>query len=398
MFNSSYLVEIDPEGSHSDDISAGTFTHVEPDESKLLIPDLSDACPNLDTPDGYANTADEANVLISSPKVMSHSLDSSSSPIVLAAAPSNAINSDRCVSPIKGPASSNKEFLTLKKVAEKNEFKMVVALGNKKNPAAPGNILSILSSSSSDGIIRGKVLDCDEMAKMADETNRSNAENQTKIAASTTIEPATPQIERSTVSSPSPQVSSSQEAKLTMEIESEYEKMMQTSYSSESDCSSYLSLESIDEISICEETKRLIEAHMLYAEDAKTNINHPARKKKSVMRVGSVFKNACQTKQPELLSSDQSFSVVTEAPSAYDSVKTFKNTKISWYDDEVNWTKPFTLRTDESFDISSISTALSRTKGIIRYNVMDQFIGEFINGICRARDNVYFDFYEQEEI
>jgi hypothetical protein len=391
MFNSSYLVEIDLEGSHSDDNSAVTYSHVKPDDTKLLIPDLSNARPKLELLDMYASLAERAEVFMSSPrKYTSQSLDASPSPMVLTAAPSNAIRSDRCVSPIKDTVSSSKEFSILKKVEEKNEFKMVVALGNKKNPSVPGNILSILSSSSSDGILMGKGFDCDDMARMTDETNGIYVENIPEAA--TTVVPTTPQIERSTESSLSP-------ANPAMEVELDYEKTVQTSFSSESDCSSCLSLESsIGEITICEETKRLIEAHTLYTEDAMTNINHPSRQRKSVMRVGSVLKNASQPKQSERSKSDQSLSVVAEAPSNDYSVKTVKYTKLTWYDDEVNWTKPFTLRTDESFDVSTTSTALSRSKRIVQYNVMDQFIGEFINGICHARVNVDFDFSEQEEI
>ncbi|KAL3823952.1 hypothetical protein ACHAXA_007923 [Cyclostephanos tholiformis] len=399
MLNSSYPVEIDMEGSHSGDISARIYPHLAPDEqSKLMLPELSNDHPNLVTFDGHANTADQVNALISSPKVMSS--DAPSPSIVLATVPSNAIGSDQCGIPIKGPTSSINEFLILKKVAEKNEFKMVVALGNKKNPTALGNILSSLSSSSSDGTVRGKLGDCDESVKITDEIHESNAENQLEHAATKTIGPANPFIERPTVSSPLPQELSSQETSLTLELE--YEKMNQISDSFESDCSSYSSLASIGDISICDETKRLIEAHILYAEDAKTNLNHPARQKKSAMRTGSVFRNGCQLKQPELLSSDLSVSIVTEAPStgsvSQSSVKTVKKSKLTWYDDKVNRTKPFSLRTDESFDVSTISKALSISKGITRYNVMDQFIGDFINGICHARGNVDFDISEQEEI
>jgi hypothetical protein len=227
--------------------------------------------------------------------------------------------------------------------------------------------------------------------------------------------------------------------------EQDYERV-QDSLSTDSDNESYMSLESIGDITICDETKRLLIAHTLYANDAKTNVNHPARQKKSALRVGSIFKSLENNNNTNNNNSDDcsssSSSMLATAPSnttfsrtmrllgasASDegcdddvsSRKTNRNNtankaaaaarsskqrqqRLSWYDDEENWNKPFTLRTDATFDasttiMSTSSSLRSRQSTMSKYNVMDQFIGDFINGLCASRGDVDFDIDEQEEI
>jgi len=488
MFDSSYPIEIDPEGSIGSDCIAEKYSLAESDEPSLLLPTLSDNYALSDTLDRYAIPAGQTiNALTALPKVTTVPTDSSSLLIALAEKLSNATGGDQCVVPPeesggassikcgnasssmentgtardnngasavvgsmvtsgsydnKGSGSLSKEFLVLKKVAEKNEFKMVVALSNKKSSTSP-NVVSNLSSTSTDG----KLMNYDELVKLPDilihGNNKSGVEDPPDIVITNSLsaDPFKGIEEDPTGLSPSPPQPLFQEKIVPMD--QDFIILREDSFpsysSDSSDSFSYMSdvsdLEVIGDISICDETKRLIEAHTLYAEDAATNIYHPARQKKSAMRVGSVFKNLentrCQLNQPAPLSSDlnkkrtrtlsrirslktsgslpkvdEDCIAVTKVPvepsissDSSCSIKTSRNRKLTWYDDEVNWSKPFTLRTDESFDASTISSAVySRLKGITQYNVMDQFIGSFVNGICQFRGNVDFDILEQEEI
>jgi len=344
----------------------------------------------------------------------------------------------------KGSGSLSKEFLVLKKVAEKNEFKMVVALSNKKSSTS-SNFISNSSSVSLDG----KLMNYDELVVKSPDVlmngnYKSGVEDPPDLIDTNTLssDPFKGTEEDSTVLSLSPPQPSSQE--IIVPIEQDFIILQDDSLPFDSsDSSGSLSytmsdvsdLEVIGDISICDETKRLIEAHILYAEDAATNIYHPARQKKSAMRVGSVFKNlennGCHLNQPAPLSADLNVNrtrsssrirslkssgslptvdedciAVTKVPVESSissvnscSIKTIRNRKLTWYDDMVNWSKPFTLRTDESFDVSTVSSAIfSRLKDITQYNAMDQFIGNFINGICQLNGNFDFDVSEQEEI
>ena len=490
MFDSSYPVEIDPDGSMGSDFIVEKCSLAESDEPSLLLPTLSDNYAQSYTLDQYATPAGRKmiNALTELPKVTSLPRDSSSLLIVNAEKPSNDTSGDQCViSPdesggassikcgkassgmentgtardnngasamvgsiatsesndTKGSGSLSEEFLVLKKVDEKNEFKMVVALINKRSSTSP-NVLSNLPSTSSDR----KPMNNYELVKLPDTlihgTNKSRVENPPDVVDTNSFADPFQGIEEdSMVLSPSPPPQpSSQETSTTVEQDfinlQEYivsSSSSEASISISSTMSDVSDLEFID-ISICDETKRLLEAHILYTEDAATNINHPARQKKSAMRVGSVFKNhlentGCQLNQPVPLSSDLNMKrtrslsrirslkssgstpkvdedciSITKVPVKSSSssnsqslIKTSKNKKITWYDDEVNWSKPFVLRTDESFDATTISSAVSsRLKGITQYNAMDQFIGVFMNGICQFRGDVDFDISEQEEI
>lgn len=492
MFDSSYPIEIDPEGSSSDCI-AEKYSLAESDGPSLLIPTLSDNYAQSDALDRHAIPAGQSiNALTALPKVTSLPLPTdspSSSLTALAEKPSNATSGDQCVvSPEesgcassikcgkassgmenmgtamgnngassvvgsivtsgsndnKGSGSLSKEFLVLKKVAEKNEFKMVVALSNKKSSTS-SNFISNSSSVSLDG----KLMNYDELVVKSPDVlmngnYKSGVEDPPDLIDTNTLssDPFKGTEEDSTVLSLPPPQPSSQE--IIVPMEQDFIILQDDSLPSDSsDSSGSLSytmsdvsdLEVIGDISICDETKRLIEAHILYAEDAATNIYHPARQKKSAMRVGSVFKNlennGCHLNQPAPLSADLNVNrtrsssrirslkssgslptvdedciAVTKVPVESSissvnscSIKTIRNRKLTWYDDMVNWSKPFTLRTDESFDVSTVSSAISsRLKDITQYNAMDQFIGNFINGICQLNGNFDFDVSEQEEI
>ena len=103
-------------------------------------------------------------------------------------------------------------------------------------------------------------------------------------------------------------------------------------------------IESIGDITIDSTTQKLIEMHKIYCENAKVNRNHPARMKKSIMKVTSA--------NPE----------------------TETRRSLTWYDQGENLDKPFTLRTDESFYTVSIGSTRS-FEGIHRsLEIVDQFL------------------------
>lgn len=469
MFDSIYPVELDPEGTSHDESESATH-HQEPYRSDLLLPDidgclaapsiaesLSTKCSDEDaTATAVQYTGQSASVQY--PAIESQN---TSTPLNAMRREQSAL-SDEDSSSIytdtvdEGPkvdkygalsvptiiassgketksstSTSNKEFLELKKVAEKNEFKVVVAL--KKNSTALPTLTN-LASSSSEGTMdkyMGKSELIDDLSKLVDEKQMQTEIPQDLIATishSTSSTPESAFPDDSMVSSLSP----SHPSTVSTSIEQDYERV-QGSLSTDSDTESYMSLTSIGDITICDETKRLLEAQALYAEDAKTNSNHPARQKKSAMRVGSIFKSLensssddcpsietvpassapssapsasslmtkslCRIRALRLLSS-KSKAEVSAGGCIMSDEASQQRVKLSWYDEEVNRNKPFTLRTDEIFDASSImsTTSSQRTKGLTEYNVMDQFLGDFINGLCSSRGDVDFDLAEQEEI
>ena len=173
-----------------------------------------------------------------------------------------------------------------------------------------------------------------------------------------------------------------------------------------SDSSSYYSIESIGDITICSETERLLSAHKVYHDDSKTNVNHPARQKPSIMKVGSVYKNITSsssssnnnttTGSSELVVVDTSLSndcsIHTEAASSSCSIRTEepktekKKLKLSWYDDEQNRYKPFILRTDESFcDGSTLTSSLYSSTTIVGGMVVNKFWGDIIKGLAGGK-------------
>ena len=137
-----------------------------------------------------------------------------------------------------------------------------------------------------------------------------------------------------------------------------------------SDASSYSSfdMESIGEITIDSTTQRLIEMHKSYCENAKVNRDHPARRKKSNMRVSSAY-------SPIVMSKSDS------------SIKTETNRTLTWYDQGENLNKPFTLRTDETFE-DSMSTSL---EGQINKSLkmVDRFLLPFTrHGLEKILDSI----------
>ena len=93
------------------------------------------------------------------------------------------------------------------------------------------------------------------------------------------------------VVAPAPQAQSASEIVVDVIQSFSYDQDCGMEYSLSDDSCSYLSdLETIGDITICDETTRLLEAHKLYDKDAKMNPNHPSRRKKSNMKVGSRFR------------------------------------------------------------------------------------------------------------
>lgn len=114
---------------------------------------------------------------------------------------------------------------------------------------------------------------------------------------------------------------------------------------------SYLSneIEDIDSITICEETERMINEHKAYVDSVKSNSCHPSRSISSIMKVSLATAGSTEC------------SIQTEPEAGGESNKIeeqtrIKTSRLTWYDDEENWTKPFTLRTDESFDASTMTS------------------------------------------
>lgn len=414
LFDSVYPVEIDPEGTSCDDSSVDHHYG-----SNILLPDMMDktARSRSGTHDSIHSIAEdllyETTVLCTSGQDAPYSADDSE--IV-------EDKDSKCPKKKGSNKSSNsphhKEFLELKKVEEKNEFKMVIAL-KQNSTTAPSTLASFSRSSSSEGNMDKYVNKLELIDNLAKVVNTDKE----------VVQPAEipDVIVRSRSTSPTESVAFPEDSVMPSNLPSEqdYERV-QDSLSTDSDNESYMSLESIGDISICDETKRLLNAHTLYADDAKTNSNHPARQKKSVLRVGSIFKSLennnsnsddCSLSMSAAAPSITTFSRTMRLLGATDegsddsSIKTNRNNtandaarsrqhRLSWYDDEENWNKPFTLRTDATFDasMSTSSSLRSKPSTMSEYNVMDQFIGDFINGLCASRGDVDFDIDEQEEI
>lgn len=333
--------------------------------------------------------------------------------------------------------STNSEaFLALKKDAEKNEFKRASILLGKKIAALPpppssgrskAALLASMPSSSQESGVGSRGFVAQSLATPAAPVDPPGG------VAKAPVDPPGAQVKSAPSVSPVPTRSESPSAFLDdLEKDSASQPPQQphaaagagasssASFSFEQDflqhpvddslsddgsCSYMSELESIGEITIDEETTRMIEAHKRYSEDARTNPSHPARRKRSIMRVGSVFKKEAAPR-PRAVSLGSSESIKTEPVSvgASKSIETEQRKRLTWYDDEENWNKPFTLRTDESFDISTVTTDLGGGKGgsgVVRYNVVDQFLGDFIRkfGACGGEEDVAsFDAAEQQEI
>jgi hypothetical protein len=127
-------------------------------------------------------------------------------------------------------------------------------------------------------------------------------------------------------------------------------------------------MDSIGEITIDSTTLNLIEMHKIYCDKVKMNEKHPARMKKSSMKVTSAY-------SVEL---DDSI------------VKTEENRKVSWYDDKLNSNKPFMLRTDESFDVISIGPSKQILHGFERsMQMVDQYLIPFAKqGLEKLLDKI----------
>ena len=160
---------------------------------------------------------------------------------------------------------------------------------------------------------------------------------------------------------------------------------------------SYLSneIEDIDSITICEETERMINEHKAYVDSVKNNSCHPSRSIPSIMKVSLATAGSVEC------------SIQTEPEAGGESNKEeqtrIKTSRLTWYDDEENWTKPFTLRTDESFDASTMtsgrySSTNNKSTAIVGVN---QWMDGIMKGmICGGEEDVesYDVGSEQQEI
>lgn len=131
------------------------------------------------------------------------------------------------------------------------------------------------------------------------------------------------------------------------------------SESVDSDTNSYYSddTESIGDITIDSATLNLIEMHKSYTDSAKTNPFHPSRIKKSAMRVSLIE---------------------IEAPDS-ESIATVEAKTVTWYDDDANLSKPFKLKTDESFEFSLASSTQSSAQVALHGNVVNKLIPMAVN-------------------
>lgn len=172
------------------------------------------------------------------------------------------------------------------------------------------------------------------------------------------------------------------------------------------DSNSYLSeLESIGDITICEETERLLEAHKLYTNDAVTNVHHPSRRKKSIMRVGSIFRQGISggsTSKDGWLNlppATDSKSIRTDYSPLSIRTEVYREKKnITWYDDDENWEKVFVLRTDETFDFSSVTGTTATEAHVIRFKVVEQVVGGLIDGFAQCAGGEGLQGEEEGEI
>ena len=339
------------------------------------------------------------------------------------------------------PTAIAKEFLALKKDAEKNEFKNATLLSNSKkcSGAAPSSVAA------QDGTKKGtyhrpagvgevheiieievnqeKKKDFPSVLSTTDAQCRSDIPSQHPSASAYSNE----DIDLSSSRSLSPSnvivdiIQTTESQQFLDEMQPDDGTISDDSYSYDSE------FDTIGEITICSETKRLMEAHRLYEEDIKNNIHHPARDRRSILKVKMPIKEIYvgggggggETKIADSSSASiRTESIKTELDNiiameedtlSLPSIVTQQQKKITWYDDEANWNKPLTLRTDESFDTSTVSSSRVSTRSgysrnMKQYNVMDQLLGDFIEGIGKYTcydDEIIattFDKAEEQEI
>jgi hypothetical protein len=247
-----------------------------------------------------------------------------------------ASRQSKCVVPRSHDAQkTNEAFLALKKELEKNEFTKAAQV-IKQVQSQEGSIITAAASVDSTGKPRQK--------KLPGQQHTDTYE----------IIPASPSAE-------------SNPASIHTEMFDNILGITQVSQSESldslcSDGSSYSSfdMESIGEITIDSTTLKLIEMHKIYCDNARVNHNHPARVKKSNMRVASAYSPIEMTKSDS-------------------SVKTEMNRRLTWYDEGENLNKPFTLKTDETFeDSTSLSSSKQSFEGIHKgLKMIDQFLIPF---------------------
>jgi len=408
MFDSTYIVERDNDQGIDESSKETTSEH------------------NKSTTSSSSYQASIAS-LISPPQIIRHM------PTAIFGNATNTLSSmwtieDTTATSSTTTAAAAKEFLALKKDAEKNEFKKVVLHNSKVAGVQDGS----MKRKRSGGV--GEPHEMIEIQMNQDEKKDSScliATDDDAVSSHPSDIPPQPSasaeedMNSSLVPPHSPSdviVDIIQPPLGSQQFLDDMQADDDGTYSESDSCSYDSEFDTIGEITICSETKRLLEANRLYENDIKTNVDHPARNRRSILKVKkSPVKEICfgannntATNMSRSLSGRME-SIKTEMNVPVDddtdslpSIQTQqKKVNITWYDDEANWNKPFTLRSDESFDISTVtSSRMSSTPNgsrIKKYNVVDQLLGDFIKGIgkyaCFDEENAAsFDAAEQQEI
>ena len=430
MFDSTYVVDIDPTNNAPHDKKKGNDDQL--DETSQFLPSAKRIDMNNRTASSASYQATIAS-LISPPEIIRHM------PAAIFGKANNTITSmfnlEDTASSSTASSSSNaatKEFLALKKDAEKNEFKKVVMLNKKMSSSIPSsngpgseNATAVLHN----GTRKRDTTTLEPHETIEIQVNQDKKKDCSGILATdaqvpSDVPPLLTAFSYDDIVSSLSKPHSPSDVIVDVTHAVDDQRFLEDiqpdddTISYDDSCSYDSEFDTIGEITICSETKRLMEAHRLYEDAIKTNASHPARRRKSILKVTMPVKEIYVVGENKItVPSSVSYrtdSIKTEMNFPMDdivslpSITTQQQRKITWYDDETNWNKPFTLRTDESFDTSTISvsrmsTRSGNSRSIKQHNVMDQLLGDFIKGIGKYTcfdDEIAssFDVAEQQEI
>ncbi len=428
MFDSAYEVDIEPTNAPSDK-ERGNDDHF--DETSQFLSSSERIDMNNRTASSASYQATIAS-LISPPEIIRHM------PAAIFGNATNTIpsmgNLEDATSSSIASSSSNavaKEFLALKKDAEKNEFKKVVMLNKKMSSSTPSS--NGPGSESATAVLHDGTRERDTLRSGVEEPHETieiqvNQDKKKDCSDAQVPSDVAPLLSPSSYDDFVSSLSNAHSlSDVVLDIiqavnSQQFLEDMQPDDDtiSHDDSYSYDSeFDTIGEITICSETKRLMEAHRLYEDAIKTNANHPARRRRrSILKVKMPVEEIYVVGENKIAGSssesDGADSIKTELKFPMEdifslpSMTTHQQKNITWYDDETNWNKPFTLRTDESFDtstasVSRMSTRSGNSRNIKQYNVVDQLLGDFIKGIGKYTcfdDEIAtsFDVAEQQEI
>ncbi|KAL7467107.1 hypothetical protein ACHAXS_007370 [Conticribra weissflogii] len=210
--------------------------------------------------------------------------------------------------------TSNPGFLEKKKNNEKNEFPKIVASANQSVQAAQLQV-QVNDSRSHDSF--EKLREAQDITETRISSQDCQGKSTQALENSCPTPPENTPVNLSVSSEPKFTEDNSNSLACVESGSSSYDSLDALDSGT-----FYSEMESIGDITIDAETTRLVNAHKLYkAREIPTN--------------RGCFKYKYQ------VNSDDDMSIVTE-----------KRKKLTWYDDEANCRKPFTLKTDESFDYS----------------------------------------------